>query len=459
MTPQDTTASHESSLPGLYSGPRGTSIKVLNRVERTGAYLDRLLDAEHRSDEMNELDKGLMNEIVTGVVRWKMRLDWVLTGFFHGNFTKAEINIKNALRIALYQIMYLDRVPHSAAVNEAVEFIKRLRGQKVADLVNAVLRNIIRNIDNIRYPDAAEDPIRHLAVVESHPIWMTRRWVDRFGYEDARKLMAANNMIPDLTLRVNRLKQDVEKFVAILDQQRIEYSRSKYLECFVRVKHMAGIGQSEMFRHGNFAIQDESAGLPIKLLDPMPGNRVIDLCAAPGGKTSFIGELLGNIGEIIAVDRYASRLNLVRLACERLGVTNVTYLAEDATTLDIAPADRVLVDAPCSGLGVLAKKPDAKWTREAEDIPKLCDLQSRILNRAATLVVPGGVLVYSTCTIEPEENSLLIKEFLTHHGEFTLESAANYVHSSLVAEDGTVQTFQHLHGMDGSFCARLRRST
>ena len=173
----------------LYRGPRGTAVKILNRVERSDAYLDRLLEAEMRTAEMNELDKGLMNEIVTGVVRWQMKLDWVLTGFFHGNFTKAETNIKNALRVALYQILFLDKVPHSAAVNEAVEFIKRLRGQKVGDLVNAVLRNILRNLDNIRYPDINEDKIKHLAVVESHPSWIVKRWVNRLGFEDAKKLL------------------------------------------------------------------------------------------------------------------------------------------------------------------------------------------------------------------------------------------------------------------------------
>ncbi len=444
--------------PRLYAGPRGTAVKILNRIERSDAYLDRLLDAELRSDEMNELDKGLMNEIVTGVVRWRMKLDWVLTGFFHGNFTKAEINIKNALRVALYQIQYLNRVPHSAAVNEAVEFIKRLRGQKVADLVNAVLRNIIRNIENIRYPDPQEDRIRHLAVVESHPTWVTRRWVNRFGYDEARRIMAANNVVPDLSLRVNRLKIDFAFFLSQLSQHQIDSVRSKYIDYFVRVKHMAGIGSSGMFQQGFFAVQDESAGLPVLLLDPKEGDRVIDLCAAPGGKTTFIGELMKNVGEIIAVDRYETRLNLVRAACQRLGIANVHLLAADAAEVSIPPADKVLVDAPCSGLGVLAKKPDAKWHRELEDIVRLSATQRRILENAAKLVKPGGVLVYSTCTVEPEENADTIRTFLAAHPEFTLESAAGFVNSELVSPDGFVETFVHRHGMDGSFAARMRKT-
>jgi 16S rRNA (cytosine967-C5)-methyltransferase len=441
----------------IYAGPRGTAVKILNRVERSDAYLDKLMDAELRSDEMNELDKGLMNEIVTGVIRWKMKLDWVLTGFFHGNFTKSETNIKNALRVALYQIQFLDRVPQSAAVNEAVEFIKRMRGQKVADLVNAVLRNIIRNIENIRYPDPEEDKNRHLAVIESHPVWMAKRWVERYGYDEAKLLMEANNSIPDLALRINRLKVDLHYFLSLLDKHQIQYTISKYLDHFVRVQHMAGIGGSELFQQGYFAVQDESAGIPVLLLDPKPGERVIDLCSAPGGKTTFIGELMKNIGEIIAVDRYETRLHLVKNACQRLGVSNVHLIADDGASIEIPPADKVLVDAPCSGLGVLSKKPDAKWKRDVDDILKLVHLQKALLENAVRLVKPGGVLVYSTCTIEPEENFDLIKEFLIQHPEFSIEPAQQFVHQDLVKSQGHVETFQHKHGMDGSFSVRLRK--
>lgn len=443
----------------LYTGPRGTAVKILNRVERSDAYLDRLVEAELRSQDMNELDKGLMTEIVTGTVRWRAKLDWVLTGFFHGNFTKAETNIRNALRVALYQILFLDRVPHSAAVNESVEFIKRLRGQKVADLVNAVLRNILRNLENIRYPDGGENPIQHLAVVESHPQWMVQRWVDRFGKDEARQLLSANNRRPDLTLRVNRLKIDFNYFLSKLDHHSIQFTRSTILDYFVRVKHMAGIGGSEMYRQGFFVVQDESAGLAVQLLDPQPGERVIDLCAAPGGKTTMIGELMKNMGEIVAVDRYETRLHLVKTACQRLGIANVHAVTADAATLAVPAADRVLVDAPCSGLGVLAKKPDAKWKREPEDIMRLVALQSAILSHAATLVKPGGVLVYSTCTLEPEENIGLVRSFLASHSGFSIEPAGAFVNPQVVHPDGYVETFPHRQGMDGSFAVRLKRSS
>jgi 16S rRNA (cytosine967-C5)-methyltransferase len=454
---QKTSKAEQQPLERLYAGPRGTAVKILNRIDRSDAYLDKLLDAELRSNDMNELDKGLMNEIVTGVVRWQMKLDWVLTGFFHGNFTKAETNIKNALRVALYQILFLDKVPQSAAVNEGVEFIKRLRGQKIGDLVNAVLRNIIRNLENIRYPDPNEDRIRHLAVVESHPIWLVNKWVARFGYDEAKQLLAANNRRPDLTLRVNRLKIQFDYFLGQLTQHQIQYTRSAYLDYFVRVQRMAGIGSSDMFRQGFFSVQDESGGMAVQLLDPKPGERVIDLCAAPGGKTMFIGELMKNVGEIVAVDRYETRLNLVKNSAQRLGVANAHFVVADASTIQLPQADKVLVDAPCSGLGVLAKKPDSKWRREPEDIRELVKLQQAILENAMALVKPGGCIVYSTCTMELEENSNVVRSLLANHPEFSVEPAGDLVPKEVVSVDGFIETFPHRQGMDGSFAVRLRK--
>ena len=386
----------------LYSGPRGTAVRILNRVERTDSYLDKVLDIELKSGELSDVDKGLLTELVHGVLRWQNRLDWVLNGFSHGNFAKSEINIKNTLRVALYQILFLDRIPHSAAVNEGVEFIKRIRGEKPAGLVNAVLRNIIRNIEGIRYPLADEDPVQHLAVYYSHPHWMVRRWVARFGVEETKRFLIAANERPSLSLRINRLKTDPGVFLGLLEAQGIAYSGSGHIDHFVRVKALSGIGQMDLFRGGMFTIQDESAALPCLLLGPRPGERVIDLCAAPGGKTTNLAEMMRNEGEVVAVDRHEAKLSLIRSSCDRLGLRIVTLLAADATELETEPADRVLLDAPCSGLGVLAKKPDIKWKRDVSDILKLTKIQASLIENAARLVKPGGVLVYSTCTVEPD---------------------------------------------------------
>ncbi len=441
--------------PGLYTGSRGTAIRILNRVERTDSYLDKLLDAELKSSELSDPDKGLLTEIVHGVLRWQNRLDWVLNGFSHGNFAKSEINLKNALRVALYQILFLDRVPHAAAVNEAVEFIKRIRGEKPAGLVNAVLRNIIRNIEGIRYPDPNEDLVQYLAVYHSHPHWMVKRWLARFEKDETAQLLIANNERPMLSLRVNRLKADVDHFIRELENQQIACTRSPLIEHFVRVKTLSKIGQMDLFRNGHFTIQDESAALPCLLLSPQPGERVIDMCAAPGGKTTNIAELMHNEGEVVAVDKYEAKLNLIRGSAERLGLRNIRLVAADAAILEEHQADRVLLDAPCSGTGVLSKKPDIKWKRDIADLMKLGALQADLMENAARLVKPGGVLVYSTCTMEPEENQLLVRAFLSRHPEFTLDDPRKFIHASLVTADGFVETYPHRHQMDGSFAARL----
>ena len=443
----------------LYAGPRGAAIKILNRVERTDSYLDKLLDSELKSDEIADVDKGLLAELVHGVLRWQGRLDWILNGFTHGNFAKSEINIKNALRVGLYQILFLTHVPQYAAVNETVEFIKRLRGEKVANFVNAVLRNIIRTIDGIHYPKVEDDPIQYLAVYYSHPQWMVKRWAARFEREELEKLLIANNEVPPLTLRINKLKIAPPEFLSLLDKQNIQYQGSSFIDYFIKVRSLSGIAQMNIFQSGYFSIQDESAALPVLLLAPQPGERVIDMCAAPGGKTTYIAEMMKNEGEIFAVDKYESKLNFIRMSCERLGITNVQFTIADSSELDIQPADKVIVDVPCSGLGVLRKKPDIKWKREPEDIQKLIKIQSTLLENAARLVKPGGVLVYSTCTTEPEENDFIVKSFLTLHPEFTLGDASMFVNKSVVTPEGFIQTFPHRHHIDGSFAARLVKST
>ena len=442
----------------LFHGVRGSAVKILNRVERTDAYLDKLLEAELRSEEINDLDKSLLTEIVNGVLRWQMKLDWVLNGFFHGNFTKAEVTVKNSLRAALYQIMFLDKVPHHAAVNEAVEFVKRIRGEKAGNLVNAVLRNIIRNIDGIHYPDVTIDAAKYFAVMYSHPVWVVRRWMNRFGFAETEKLLHANNERPNLSLRINTSKTTVENFLELLRSQNVVFEKSKYLGNFVRTTNLSNISQTELFRKGFFSVQDESAGIACQLLGVQPGDRVIDMCAAPGGKTNFIGEMLHGKGEVIAVDKYATRLNLVKSSCERLGIANVKIVAADSKEFSTEPADKVLLDAPCSGLGVLAKKPDVKLKRDADDIRDLVNLQRLLIENAATLVKNGGVLVYSTCTTEPEENFGIIRMFLQQHPEFDIDSAAQFVPPSLVTTDGYVETFPHVHGMDGSFSIRLEKN-
>lgn len=441
----------------LYQGVRGIAVKILNRIDRTDAYLEKLLENEMRNSELGGADKALLFEIVHGVARWSGRIDWILNGFYKGQFSKSVANVKNNLRVALYQILFLDRVPDYAAVNEAVEFIKKLQGRKPADLTNAILRNIIRNKNAIRYPDPVDDTQNYLSAYYSHPGWMVKRWLQRFGREATEALLIANNERPGLTLRVNTLKTGIEEFNAKLAETGLKYSPGIFLPEFIKLKSVTNITDWDYFEKGYFGIQDESTGFSCRLLDVKPGMRVLDLCAAPGGKTSYIANLMNNEGEIIAIDRYESRLKILKNNMKRLDITNVQAIEADALKFEAEPFDRVLLDAPCSGLGTISKKPDIKWKRDLADIRKLNDLQYELLCKAASLVKPGGAVVYSTCTIEPEENSAIVLKFLENHPGYRIDHASAYLPEVLTEENGFIQTYPHIHKTDGAFAARIVR--
>ena len=445
----------EHKIKDLYEGVRGLAVKILNRVERTDAYLDKLLDHEMRNSELNGQDKALLFEIVHGVIRWMGRLDWVLNGFYKGQFSKAIPNLKNGLRVALYQIMFLDRIPDHAVVNEAVEFVKKLQGQKPADLTNAILRNIIRSKAQIRYPDPAEDLPGYLSAYYSHPSWMVKRYLERFGREETEKLLNTNNEKPFLTLKINPLKTTPEEFKKLLNSVNLRYNMGKYLPEFFQLQNLTNITAWEYFVQGYFNIQDESAGLACKLLDVQPGMRVLDLCAAPGGKTAYLAGLMQDQGEIVAIDRYESRLQIMRKNMERLGITSVKTIEVNALEYNGTGFDRVLADVPCLGSGTLSKKPDIKWKKDLFDLRRINQTQYEIISKAAQMVKPGGILVYSTCSIEPEENGEVVKRFLKEHPEFILKNAAEEFPGEIVDENGFIQTLPQVHHTDGAFAAKL----
>lgn len=450
---------NESTGLNLYQGVRGLAVKILNRVDRTDAYLDKLLEIEIKNSILVGADKALLFEIVHGVTRWGGRIDWILTGFYKGQFSKAIPNIKNALRVALYQILFLDKVPDYAAVNEAVEFIKKLQGQAAADLTNAVLRNIIRNKENIRYPNPDEDINSYLSAYFSHPTWLVKRWLARFGREETEKLLIANNNKPNLSIRINNLVTNPAEMKSLLNSVELKFTDGKYLKEFIRMNSLTNIADWEYFAKGYFSIQDESTGFPIKLLSVSPDMRVLDICAAPGGKTGFIADEMKNTGEIVALDKFESRLKILEKNLTRLKVTNVVTKVIDAADFeDEAGFDRVLIDAPCSGLGTLTKKPDLKWKRDLGDIRKIVNIQYELLKKGASLVKQNGFVVYSTCTIEPEENFDLIKKFLSENTNFALVNAGQELPKAVVDDNGCVATLPHVHGIDGAFAAKLIRN-
>ncbi len=447
----------EHKVRDLYSGVRGLAVKILNRVERTDSYLERLLDNEMRNSDLTGPDKALLYEIVHGVVRWMGRLDWVLNGFYKGQFSKAIPNLKNGLRVALYQIMFLDRVPDFAVVNEAVEFVKKLQGQKPADLTNAILRNIIRSKNAIRYPDPEEDLPGYFSAFYSHPSWMVKRYLARFGREATEKLLAANNEKPFLTLKINALKTNPDEFRQLLNKVNLRFKPGRYLPEFFKLQNLTNITAWEYYSEGYFNIQDESAGLACRLLDTKPGMRVLDMCAAPGGKTAYIAGLMHDEGEIIAIDRFEARLKIMERNITRLGIHSIKLVETDALQYSDAGFDRVLADVPCSGTGTMCKKPDIKWKKDLLDIRRMTELQYQLLEKAASLVKPEGVVVYSTCSIEPEENCDIVNKFLSAHPEFKLENAAESFPGEIVDPNGCIQTFPHSHQLDGAFAAKLVR--
>lgn len=454
---------YDNDYKTIFSDARSCTVKILCRCERTDSYLDKLIDAEIKRNVLNDFDKSLLNEMAHGVIRWKRRLDWFLNGFYRGQYEKCLPEVKNALRVALYQILFLNKIPYSAAVNEAVEFVKKIHGDKHAAVVNGLLRTIIRTLDSLVWPTREIDEVNYLGIIQSHPNWMVRRWINRFGFDDAEKLCEANNKRPFLSLRVNKLKITPEELTEHLKSRKINYRVSDFSNDFFSIKVMSRIYADDFFKKGFFSVQDISAGFMAPLLDPKEGEMVLDACAAPGGKTAHMSELMNNKGKIVALDKYLSRVEIMKENLIRQGVENAEVFHDDINDPQtpefaeqfIEKFDKVLLDVPCSGLGVLSKKPDIKWKRELEDIKKLNLLQLEILENAVKYLKPGGVLVYSTCTTEPEENSNVVDEFLKTHPEFSIDSAKNYVNEKVVNEQGFIETFPHIHGVDGAFGARL----
>lgn len=437
---------------------RASAVKILSRFDRSDSYIDKLISHELKHKDFNNQDKALLTELINGVIRWKPKLDWVLNGFYFGDYQKCLNIVKNSMRVALYQLMMLERIPDYAAINDAVEVVKGIQGQKTAGIVNGVLRNIARNINNIRYPDTAQDEIYHYAVIHAHPKWMAKRWINRFGIKDAVSIMSYNNIPPDTIIRVNQLKTTPQNVKTYLNVNRINFSTSDYLDNSIRlIAPGFDISSNELFQKGEITVQDTSASLAAKLASPETGSFVLDMCAAPGGKSFYLAEQMKDEGRVVALDKFESKLRFIKEGSERIGLNSIETMTGDASEIEFdEKPDLIFADVPCSGLGTLRKKPDIKWKRELDDIYKMAELQKKILTNAAKLSKKGTVIVYSTCTIEPEENRANIEWFLKEYPEFELVPAENYIPEK-VTSDGFLETLPHIHGIDGAFAARLVR--
>ena len=431
-------------------------------MEETALHPDRLLtDSFKRYRYFNSLDRAFLTELTYGVIRWRERLDWVIRLFSKIPIEKIELETLNILRLGLYQILFLSRTPSSAAVNESVELAKRIRGKGGAGFVNAVLRSAIRQKDEIRYPDIHEDPVLHLSVVQSHPLWLVQRWVRKRGVEETLQICMFNNQISPLTLRTNTLKINRENLLEKLKEEELSPIPTVYSEEGIVLQHPPPTSELPFLRKGLAIIQDEASQLVTSILDPKPGEQILDACAAPGGKTTHMAQRMENQGGIYALDLSKVKLDLIEGLCERLGIGIIKTVKGDASKILPVPQgmkfDRILADVPCSGFGTLRRNPDLKWRRGEVDIQRMGELQFSILRNLSMYVEEGGLLIYSTCTVFREENEDVVEKFLETHPEFQLDQMDNLLpeKSRPLIEGSYFKTFPPKGEMDGFFAARL----
>lgn len=441
------------------SAARAVAARVLERVETEAAFADLALDAELSRRSLDARDCALATELVYGTLRWQRYLDWVL-----GPHSRRRIETLDPwplvlLRMTAYQLVLLERVPPFAAVNDAVTLASGGRAKAgVSAFVNAVLRSFARRGAREREPRPPADPIEALALRCSFPTWIVARWIARWGVAEAETLMRAMNERPPLTLRVNTLKTTREALAARLRAEDGVATRpTPYAPEGLVAEHGGRPAAWGPFADGAFAVQDEASMLVARLLEPRPGETIADACAAPGTKTTHLAQLMNDTGRILAFDPQPARLTLVREAAARLGVTSVEALDGTAEALALRfpnVCDAVLVDAPCSNLGVLRRNPEVKWRRGPDAVVASGVRQRAILGAAAAMVRPGGRLVYATCSLEPEENDDVVRDFLAARRDFALDPPADF---PVELDAGVLRCLPHRLGTDGFTAVRLVR--
>ncbi|MEW6665923.1 MAG: 16S rRNA (cytosine(967)-C(5))-methyltransferase RsmB [Thermodesulfobacteriota bacterium] len=441
--------------------PRDLALSVLNRLRDRAGPSGALLEETLRSrSDLDERDRAFLSHLVQGVLRWRLRLDWDIGQVSTLPLGKIDPPVLNILRLALYQIRYMDRVPESAAVDEAVNQAKS-RGRHIGSFVNGVLRNLCRRKQHLSLPDRNADPVRYLSVCHSYPEWLVEKWVAERGVEWTEGFLSAGNRVPGLTLRANSLKTNRSSLIRRLAEEGVEGKPASYSPVGVRVEEFRGrVDRLGSYREGLFQVQDEAAQIPSLFLDPEPGERVLDVCAGLGGKTSHLAERSGDRGWIVALDIRFRRLLSLAQNSTRLGIGNVFPVAANAAEglsgLFRREFHKILVDAPCSGLGVISRHPDVKWNRRPEDLPRLADLQRTILAGSIPLLARRGRMLYVTCTLTSEENEEVVASLLANHPELELEnlnqSAPEWA-GDLIDRHGFYRTVPHVHAMDGFFGA------
>ncbi len=445
---------------------RESALRALIEIDEKDSYArqarNRILD----SGDLALRDRAFCTELILGVTKHRKTIDHIIETFSTRPVRKMDPVTRNTLRLGVYQISYLERIPKHAAVSESVALAKKYAHIGSAGFVNAVLRSFLRKPDAIRFPDPVYDEVSYISLKYSHPEWLVSRWIKRFGDEETIRLCQANNEEAPLTVRTNTLKTTRDALVKELGLGGFEAHPSHLVDEGIEVRNTGNLFGHELYLKGMFFAQDIASMLVAHALAPEPNECVLDVAAAPGGKTTHIAQLMEDRGKIIACDAYDHRLEFIKSNLERLGISSVRPVLCDSRNLpeDIKAIefDKVLLDAPCSGTGVLRRRADLRWQRTEEDLERLVVLQRELLESAAHQVKSGGVLVFSTCSIEPEENSELISDFVSEHPEFSVENVQPYLpvgFKTAFQEQGKpyVNTYPHIHRIDGFFIARLIR--
>ncbi|MBD2846158.1 16S rRNA (cytosine(967)-C(5))-methyltransferase RsmB [Paenibacillus sp. IB182496] len=452
------------------AGARELALDTLLRVEREGAYSNLELGRALQQAGLSRPDAALATELVYGTLQRQATLDYWLGRFVAKGLDRLEPWVRLLLRLSLYQLVYLDRVPDFAVVNEAVALARRRGHAGIAGMVNGVLRSALRRRGELVAPKGGA-PAQRLAIAHSYPEWLVRRWIDTYGAEEAEAICAAGNRPPPSSIRVNLRRGTVEAVQRGLRESGIEAAPAGASPAGLIARGAGNLADRDGYREGRWSIQDIGSMLVAEAAEPQPDMEVLDCCAAPGGKSTHLAELMDDRGTVWANDLHPHKQRLIEQQAQRLGLTSVRAVCGDAAALGerFAPGslDLVLLDAPCSGLGVIHRKPEVKWTKSPADVAELAKLQERLLDAAAPLVRVGGRLVYSTCTIAPEENERQVEAFLARHPDYALDpqwpepllAALRRAQALPERFAGMLQLLPQTFGSDGFFIARLTRKS
>lgn len=432
-------------------------LNILEQIESESGYSNIVLNKKTKNMEVR--DSNFTRELVYGVIENKIYFEWIVSQFSNVKLSKISPKVLIIIKMGIYQILNMDKVPDSAAVNESVKLSKKYSNRGAQGFVNGILRNIVRNKGNIGFPDRERDMVKYLSVRYSYPEWIIEDWIRNYGESFVEELCIANAKKVDLNIRVNTLKISRAELMERLEQSGRRCRETEYGKDTLEVMNPDGIIDTEEYRDGLFTVQDESSSLVAQVMDPKEGSTVVDVCSAPGGKTTHMGQLMKNSGRIIARDVHDHKLKLVESNASRLGIDIIEVSKGDGTVLDkslVGVADYCLVDAPCSGLGLIRKKPEIKYNKKRDDLIELSKIQKQILGVSSNYVKKGGVLVYSTCTLNENENIEVVKDFLKCNPEFRLMGFE--VELGLEeSKRGYVELYPNIHGTDGFFISKMIR--